>query len=75
MNSPQIYFGTAIEGLARLALTKQCPKTMRIRCLRALAQYYPLAGGAHPTKEALSELLYQLDQPGPSTLAEKTKGI
>jgi hypothetical protein len=75
MNSPDIYFGTAIEGLGRIALTKQCPKAVRIRCLRALAQYYPLTGGAQPTKEALSELLDRLDQPGPSTLAEKTKGI
>src|SRR5262249_39533018 len=31
MNSPETYFGTAIEGLARMALTKQCPKTARIR--------------------------------------------
>jgi hypothetical protein len=46
MNSPETYFSTAIEGLARMALTKQCPKTVRIRCLRALAQYYPLPGGA-----------------------------
>jgi hypothetical protein len=75
MNSPETYFSTAIEGLGRMALTKQCPKTVRIRCLRALAQYYPLPGGAQPTKEALSAFLEQLDQHGASTLDEKTKGI
>jgi len=67
-------YGSAIENLARMALTKEHSKTP-IRCLRALAKYYPLADGAHPTKEALSELLEQLDQLGASTLAEKTKGI
>jgi hypothetical protein len=61
MISPETYFSTAIEGLARLALTKQCPKTMRIRCLQSLAQYYPLPGGGQPTKEALSTFLEQLD--------------
>jgi hypothetical protein len=75
MNSPETYFSPAIEGLGRLALNRQCPKTVRIRCLRELAQYYPLPGGEQPTKEALSELLYQLDQLGASTLSEKTKGI
>jgi len=44
-----------------MALTKQCPKTVRIRCLRALAQYYPLPGGIQPTKEALFAFLEQLD--------------
>ena len=61
MNSSETYLSTAIEGLGRMALAKQCPKTVRIRCLRALAQYYPLPGGAQPTKEALSALLEQLD--------------
>ena len=58
-----------------MALTKEYSKKVRIGCLRALAQYYPLPGGAQPTKEALSAFLEQLDQPGASTLAEKTKGI
>jgi hypothetical protein len=58
MNST--YF-SAIEGLGRIALTKQCPKAVRIRCLRELAQYYPLPGGAQPTKEALAAFLEQLD--------------
>ena len=56
-------------------MNKQCPKIVRIRCLRALAQYYPLPGGAQPTKEALSAFLEQLDQSDVSTLATKTKGI
>jgi len=75
MNSPETYFSTAIEGLARMAMNKQCPKIVRIRCLRALAQYYPLPGGAQPTKEALSAFLEQLDQSDVSTPATKTKGV
>jgi hypothetical protein len=67
--------GSAIENLARMALTKEHSKTIRIGCLRALAQYYPLPGGAQPTKEALSAFLEQLDQSDVSTLATKTKGI
>ena len=54
-------YGSAIENLARMALTKEYSKTVRIRCLRSLAQYYPLPGGAPPTKEALSAFLEQLD--------------
>jgi len=61
MNSPETYASSAIEGLARMAMNKQCPKTVRIRCLRALAQYYPLPGGIQPTKEALFAFLEQLD--------------
>ena len=54
-------YGSAIENLARMAMTKEYSKTVRIGCLRALAQYYPLPGGAQPTKEALSAFLEQLD--------------
>ena len=54
-------YGSAIENLARMALTKEYSKTVRIGCLRALAQYYPLPGGAQPTKEALSAFLERLD--------------
>ena len=68
-------YGSAIKNLARMAITKEYSKTVRIGCLRALAQYYPLPGRARPTEEALSAFLEQLDQLGPSTLAEKTKGI
>jgi hypothetical protein len=46
-----------------MAMNKQCPKTVRIRCLRALTAF-------------LEQLDHeQLDQLGASTLAEKTKGI
>ena len=56
-------------------IRKEVPRAVRIGVLRGIARDYPLPGGAQPTKEALSELLDQLDQLGPSTLAEKTKGI
>jgi hypothetical protein len=56
-----IGYGSAIENLARMALTKEYSKTVRIGCPRALAQYYPLPGGARPTQEALSAFLEQLD--------------
>ena len=61
MNSHETYVSSAIEDLARMALTKEYSETVRIGFLRALARDYPLPSGAQPTKEALSAFLDHLD--------------